>query len=196
MLRRVMVAAVFVVPIARAHAQTPAPTADDAAKLTDDSDDDEDNDDGDKSDDQDSDADARAQAEHSDDDLDEHEREAGEQARDVEHEADDEDEGHSHHEPGLGLEWIASRARLRLGLIVQPLARYGPDSIPSPDTLDLAIRRARVAFDAELSHGTGFRVGLGARGRGGGGAGRGGRGARGGRGGGRAGGRRAPGGRE
>src|SRR3569833_615803 len=110
MLRRVLVAAVFVVPIARAHAQTPAPNADDAAKLTDDSDDDEDNDDGDKSDDKDSDADARAQAEHSDDDLDEHEREAGEQARDVEHQADDEDEGHSHHEPGLGIEWIETRA--------------------------------------------------------------------------------------
>jgi len=163
MLRRVLVAAVFVVPIARAHAQTPAPNADDAAKLTDDSDDDEDNDDGDKSDDKDSDADARAQAEHSDDDLDEHEREAGEQARDVEHQADDEDEGHSHHEPGLGLEWIASRARLRLGLIVQPMARYGHDSIPSPDTMDLTIRRARVAFDAELSHGTGFRLELQAR---------------------------------
>ena len=164
MLRRVLVAAVFVVPIARAHAQTPAPNADEAATLTDDSDDeDTDDSDGDKpddkSDDEDSDADARAQAEHSDDDLDERE---GEPAR-VEHEADDEDEGHSHHEPGLGLEWIASRARLRLGLIVQPMARYGHDSIPSPDTMDLTIRRARVAFDAELSHGTGFRLELQAR---------------------------------
>jgi len=164
MLRRVLVAAVFVVPIARAHAQTPAPNADEAATLTDDSDDeDSDDSDGDKpddkSDDEDSDADARAQAEHSDDDLDERE---GEPAR-VEHEADDEDEGHSHHEPGLGLEWIASRARLRLGLIVQPMARYGHDSIPSPDTMDLTIRRARVAFDAELSHGTGFRLELQAR---------------------------------
>lgn len=160
MLRRVLVAAVFVVPIARAHAQTPAPNADDAAKVTDDSDD-EDNDDGDRSDDKDSDADARARAEHSDDDLDEREGET----RDVEppSDPDDEDEGHSHHEPGLGLEWIAPRARLRLGLIVQPMARYGHDSIPSPDTMDLTIRRARVAFDAELSHGTGFRLELQAR---------------------------------
>jgi len=172
MLRRVLVAAVFVVPIARAHAQAPAPKADDAT-VTDDSDDEDHDDDT-------SDADAKAEAEHSDDDLDAPKGEDGEDgeppqvSHDVEHPSDAEDEdegqgedpdehrhhGHTHHEPGLGLEWIASRARLRLGLIVQPMARYGHDSIPSPDTMDLAIRRARVAFDAELSHGTGFRLEL------------------------------------
>jgi hypothetical protein len=177
MLRRVLVAAVFVVPIARAHAQAPAPKADDNPTVTDDKDDDEE--DGDDNDE----AEAKAKAEHADDDLDAdsnddaREGEDGEPprtSRDVEHPADAEDEdegqgedpdehrhhGHTHHEPGLGLEWIASRARLRLGLIVQPMARYGHDSIPSPDTMDLTIRRARVAFDAELSHGTGFRLEL------------------------------------
>ncbi|MFT3698969.1 MAG: hypothetical protein QM831_37830 [Kofleriaceae bacterium] len=89
---------------------------------------------------------------------------ASETEDDDEGQGEDEDEhrhhGHTHHEPGLGLEWITSRARLRLGLAVQSLARYGHDSIPSADTMDLTVRRARVSFDAEVSHGTGFRVEL------------------------------------
>lgn len=98
-------------------------------------------------------------------------------AHDTEHASDAEDEdegqnedpdehrhhGHTHHEPGLGLEWIASRARLRLGLVVQGAAVYGHHWIPSPDTMDLTVQRARVAFDAEVSHGTGFRLELQAR---------------------------------
>jgi hypothetical protein len=80
-----------------------------------------------------------------------------------EDEEDHRHHGHIHHEPGLGIEYVAAHARLRLGLAVQPLGRYGHDSIPSPDTMDTTIRRGRVTFDAELTHGTGLRIDVQAR---------------------------------
>ncbi len=180
MLRRVLVAAAFLAPSAIAHAHPSHRVAQGA-----DADDDDDGTDASEE------AKAKA-AEHADDDADERgeppegdlddDREGsnGEPPsayHDTEHASDAEDEdegqnedpdehrhhGHTHHEPGLGLEWIASRARLRLGLAVQGAAIYGHDSIPSPDTMDLTVQRARVSFDAEVSHGTGFHLELQAR---------------------------------
>jgi hypothetical protein len=155
MLRRAALVALFVYPW-HAHA---APEAHGVVAQADD----------DEEDETDSGEEAKARAaEHADDDTDS----VDDDTDKVAHDADDEDEGqgededehrhhgHTHHEPGLGIEWIASRARLRLGLVVQPMARYGHDSIPSPDTMDLTVRRARVAFDAEVSHGTGFHIEL------------------------------------
>ncbi|HEX7699573.1 MAG TPA: porin [Kofleriaceae bacterium] len=182
-----LVGAVFVVPSAQArplrHGK-PAVVADKGDK--DDEDDDDNDNDGS---DADKESKAKAKAAEESDDDDDKDREDGEDPADSQegengepprtshdtlHASDSEDEdegqgedpdehrhhGHTHHEPGLGLEWIASRARLRLGLVVQPMARYGHDSIPSPDTMDLTIRRARVSFDAEVSHGTGFHLEL------------------------------------
>ena len=176
-LRNVLLAALVVAPHA-ARAQAPAPKPDDVV-TTEDDDDDKDKGDA-KSDDADEDADEKAAGDDGDTDS-EHPDDSD--AKDAATAADahasgdgdgdgDEDEGqgedadehkhhgHVHHEPGLGLEWVASHARLRLGLAVQPLARYGHVSIPSPDTMDTQVRRARVTFDAELVHGAGLRVDL------------------------------------
>ncbi len=195
MLRRVLVAAAFLVPSAVAHAH---PHRAVVADKDDDKDDGEDNDGSDGSDGSDASDEAKAKAKadaaaRSDDDADakgwppegdmgDDDREGADgepplSAHDTEHASDAEDEdegqnedpdehrhhGHTHHEPGLGLEWIASRARLRLGLAVQGAAIYGHDSIPSPDTMDLTVKRARISFDAEVSHGTGFHLELQAR---------------------------------
>jgi len=195
MLRRVLVAAAFLVPSAVAHAH---PHRAVVADKDDDKDDGEDNDGSDGSDASDASDEAKAKAKadaaaRSDDDADakgwppegdmgDDDREGADgepplSAHDTEHASDAEDEdegqnedpdehrhhGHTHHEPGLGLEWIASRARLRLGLAVQGAAIYGHDSIPSPDTMDLTVKRARISFDAEVSHGTGFHLELQAR---------------------------------
>ena len=180
MLRRVLVAALFAFPaIAYAHPAHHTHVADK------DDDDDKDTDDkkakqAEQSDDDDDDKTDQDDKDAVQDPMDPSDTQEGEDgeppriSRDTVHASDTEDEdegqgedpdehrhhGHTHHEPGLGLEWIASRARLRLGLVVQPVARYGHDSIPSPDTMDLTVRRARVAFDAEVSHGTGFRIDL------------------------------------
>ena len=175
-----LVGAVFVVPSAQARPlRHGKPTV--VADKPGDDDEDDDNDGTDA--DEEAKAKAKAAEESDDDDrdgedpADSQEGENGEPPRtshDTMHPSDAEDEdegqgedpdehrhhGHTHHEPGLGLEWIASRARLRLGLVVQPMARYGHDSIPSADTMDLTIRRARVSFDAEVSHGTGFHLEL------------------------------------
>jgi hypothetical protein len=178
MLRRVLVAAAVVLTVPRpVHARPHAPHAkavaapdddddddDDKAKAAEKSDEDDDDDKGDKSD----------GPMDKDDDQEGEDGEPPQNQHDTAHASDAEDEdegqgedpdehrhhGHTHHEPGLGIEWIASRARLRLGLVVQPMARYGHDSIPSPDTMDLTVRRARVSFDAEVSHGTGFHLEL------------------------------------
>jgi hypothetical protein len=176
MLRRVLVAAAVLIVPSAVHARPHAPHAKAVAAPDDDDDDDDD----DKATAEASDDDKNEGPMGKDDDVDpgdEKEGENGEPPRhqhDTEHASDAEDEdegqgedpdehrhhGHTHHEPGLGFEWIASRARLRLGLVVQPMARYGHDSIPSPDTMDLPVRRARVSFDAEVSHGTGFHLEL------------------------------------
>lgn len=182
MVRHVLVAAAFLVPGAVAHASPHRADALRHVVVADEADDDG----------TDASAEAKAKAEaeaaeKSDDDdasgdLGDDDREgangeAPSSFHDTEHASDTEDEdegqnedpdehrhhGHTHHEPGLGLEWIAARARLRLGLAVQGAAIYGHDSIPSPDTMDRTIQRARVAFDAEVSHGTGFRLELQAR---------------------------------
>ncbi|HEY0254553.1 MAG TPA: porin [Kofleriaceae bacterium] len=50
-----------------------------------------------------------------------------------------------------------------MGAAVQSGARYGHDSIPSPDTMDLMVRRARVALDETLPNGAGFHLELQAR---------------------------------
>ena len=187
MLRRVLVATAFLVPSVVAHAH-PHRVADrdakaDAAEKSDDDADDADDkgeppegDMGDRGD-RGGTGDMGDMGDMGDDDREGADGEPPRSAHDTEHASDVEDEdegqnedpdehrhhGHTHHEPGLGLEWIASRARLRLGLAVQGAAIYGHDSIPSPDTMDLTVKRARVSFDAEVSHGTGFHLELQAR---------------------------------
>ncbi|HEY3807073.1 MAG TPA: hypothetical protein VGL61_30940 [Kofleriaceae bacterium] len=69
-------------------------------------------------------------------------------------------DGHIHHEPGRELELVTPDARLRVGLALEPLARYGHDSVVPNDTLDLVVHRARLALDAELAHGVGVRLEL------------------------------------
>jgi hypothetical protein len=68
--------------------------------------------------------------------------------------------GHIHHEPGQEIELVAPDARLRIGFAIEPLARYGHDSVLPNDTIDLLVHRARLAFDAELAHGVGLRLEL------------------------------------
>jgi hypothetical protein len=68
--------------------------------------------------------------------------------------------GHIHHEPGKELELVAPDARLRIGLAIEPLARYGHDSVVPGDTFDVTVHRARLALDAELAHGLGVRLEL------------------------------------
>jgi len=69
--------------------------------------------------------------------------------------------GHIHHEPGKEIELVTPDARLRVGLAVEPLARYGHDSVLPNDSVDLLVHRARLALDAELAHGVGLRLELG-----------------------------------
>jgi hypothetical protein len=68
--------------------------------------------------------------------------------------------GHIHHEPGREIELVAPDARLRIGLAMEPLARYGHDSVVEGDTFDVLVHRARLALDAELAHGVGVRLEL------------------------------------
>ena len=69
--------------------------------------------------------------------------------------------GHIHHEPGLGIEMISPHARTKLTLAIQPMMRYGYNSLSNiDDTMDMTVRRARVGFDSELRHGAGLHIEL------------------------------------
>ena len=127
-----------------------AGSADDASADDGSADDDDDNDEDDRDphgDDVDADAEP---AEHGNGEASPETEDANEHAH----------HGHIHHEPGQNMELVAPDARLRLGLAIEPFVRFGHDSVLPADTVDVAIHRARVAFDAELAHGVGLRLEL------------------------------------